>query len=124
MVGVTSIHTHPSESGDVWRDFHLGRNANRSLSRELLDGVVGGVGACKIDPGMKRENRPRRAPLMAEALDENTVADGYGQDGDGDEGDEDIHGCGAPFLGVDGMELVPVGVVSPSQGRRLRSRPL
>lgn len=127
MIGLTSIHTQPSDSGDVWRDLHLGRNVNRNLSRErlelALDGVVGGVGPGVIGPGMKRENRLRRASPMTEALDENTLVDGYGQDGDGEDGDKGVHGFGGIFLGVHGMELVPVGVASPSQGRRLRSRP-
>jgi hypothetical protein len=64
---------------------------------------------------MGLETRPRRSSTAA--LNENTLADG-----DGEERDGDIDGFGVTFRGVDGVELVAVGVASPSQGRRLRSK--
>lgn len=116
MTGVKSIHTHPSESEDLWRRFRFGRNAKRNLNRRLLVGVFGGVGAGVIGPAMVgRANRPRRSFKVA--CDENTVADGEGEQVDGDMDD-----FGVTLRGVDDVEHVAVVVASPSNGRRLRSR--
>lgn len=119
-MGVTSIHTHPSESEDVSRGLRFGRNEKRSLSRGLLDGELGGVGADEVSPPMGLGNRLRRPSLTVKApLDEDTLADENREREDGEVG-----GFGITFRGVDGVELVPVVAVvpSPSNGRRLRSR--
>lgn len=112
------MHTHPSESGDVsWRGFRFGRSANRNLSRGLLDGVLGGVGVIGPPP-MGRGNRPRcSSPGNGAVRDENTLADGDGEEGSGDMDDFDV-----TFRGVHGVELVTDVVASPSKGRRLRSK--
>ena len=116
MMGVTSIHTHPSESEDVRRCFRFGRNANRRLSRGLLDGVLGGVVADVTGLPRGLENRPRRSSTTA--LDnENSLEEKDGEESVGDMGE-----FGVTFRGVDGGELVVVGVASPSKARRLRSR--
>lgn len=125
MIGVTSIHTHPSESKDLWRDFRFGKSEKRSPARGLLGGVFDSEDAGETGPPMGRGNGPCRssptATTEAEAdteLDENTLR---ADDDDGEPGEEDQEDLVNTLRGVHGVGLVAAVAVSPSMGRRLRS---